>query len=182
LAASACLRFPEAQTAPSAQPASPELDRWNADAGAMLQDALQALRTFDVFAAYRVSGAAGSGMRSSAELAWDPPTSAAWDDATHTAHGLHGRADQLFQSVTAARVDQSVWREQRLIADVAADIHVVGDSLAAYRDRLDSLAPGDASGALTLLDRAWAQWEATAARLGMGRSEAIASTDQAGGA
>jgi hypothetical protein len=143
----------------------------------MLLDALQTLRTFDSFAAFRVSTTGSSGMRSPAELAWDPPPGAAWEDASHVAHGLHGRADQLFQAITSTQLDQSVWREQRLIADIATDVRMIGDSLAAYRDRLDGLPPGDASGALTLLDRAWAQWEATATRLGLSRSEFIACAD-----
>jgi hypothetical protein len=146
----------------------------------MLLDGLQTLRTFDVFVAFRVSTTASSGMRSAAELSWDPPTGAAWDDATHVAHGLHGRADQLFQAITSAKLDPSVWREQRQIADLAADIRLVGDGLATYRDRLDGLPPGDTSGALSLLDRAWAQWEATAGRVGMSRSEAITCGDLAG--
>ena len=178
-AASACLRIPEPLAAPRGSATTPDLDKWQASAHGMLLDALQTLRTFDLFAAFRVSITASSGMRSPAELAWDPPTGAEWDGATHVAHGLHGRADQLFQAITSAQLDPSVWREQRLIADIATDIRMIGDSLAAYRDRLDGLPPGDASGALTLLDRAWVQWEATATRLGLSRTEIIACADQA---
>jgi hypothetical protein len=174
LAASACGQINVAQQGATSPTSTPAVDGWNADAGAMLVDALKTLRTFDGFAAFRVSTTPASGMRSAAELVWDPPTSAAWDDATHVARGLHSRADQLFQAITSTQVDQGVWREQRLIADVVSDIRLVGDALATYRDRIDGLPPGDASGALTLLDRAWAQWEATAARLGLPRAENIA--------
>src|SRR5215468_11274152 len=93
-AASACLRVPEPLAAPRGSATTPELDNWQAGARGMLLDALQTLRTFDSFAAFRVSTTGSSGMRSPAELAWDPPPGAAWDDASHVAHGLHGRADQ----------------------------------------------------------------------------------------
>jgi len=135
---------------------------------------LETLRTFEVFAAYRVSITPDSGLRFASELTWDPPTGAAWDNATHVARGLHGRADQLFQAVTTAQIDPSVWREQRSLADAIYELRVVGDALVAYRDRIDALPPGDASGALTLLDMAWTQWEGTAARFGISRSEPIA--------
>ncbi|MBV9598725.1 MAG: hypothetical protein JOZ87_17905 [Chloroflexi bacterium] len=173
LAASACAPYSEPRAAPSATASTPQLDGWNAEARALLLDGLQTLRTFDVFAAYRVSSTASSGLRSAAELVWDPPTGTAWDAATHVARGLHGRADQLFQAVTTTQIDQSLWREQRAIADVAADIRGLGDALAAYRDRIDGLAPGDSSGALSLLDRAWTQWEAAAAPMGLARAEQI---------
>jgi hypothetical protein len=178
LATSACVRVSQSQAIPPASASTPQLDGWNAEARAMLQDALRTLRTFDDFAAFRVSTTESSGMRSAAELVWDPPPGAAWDDATHVARGLHGRADQLFQAITSAQLDQSVWREQRMLADLVADIRLVGDALASYRDPLDWLPPGDASGALTLLDRAWAQWESTAGRLGLARAEAIGCGDQ----
>jgi hypothetical protein len=177
LAAGGCVRVPESQAVPSAAPSTSQIDAWNAEARAMLQDGLRTLQTFDNFAAFRVSTTDSSGMRSAAELVWDAPTGAAWEDATHVARGLHGRADQLFQAITSTQVDQSVWREQRMLADVVADIRLVGDSLASYRDRVEWLPPGDASGALTLLDRAWAQWQATAGRIGLGRAESMGCTD-----
>jgi hypothetical protein len=170
---SACARRNEVPVTPTPPATTPELDGWNAQTRAMLADALQTLRTFDVFAAYRVSTAPASGMRSASELVWDPPTGQAWDEATHLARGLRGRADQLFQAVTTSQIDPSVWREQRALADVVYDIGGVGDALAAYRDRIDRLPPGDASGALSLLDKAWKQWDDVAARMGMGRSEVI---------
>jgi hypothetical protein len=126
-----------------------------------------------VFAAYRVSATPDSDRRSKAELVWDPPTGAEWDAATHAAHSLRSRADQLFQAVTTAQVDASIWREQRTLADVAHDIGDLGDALTAYRDRLDNVRPGDASGALALLDDAWAKWQQTADRIGLDRAESI---------
>jgi hypothetical protein len=168
-----CVRVPERAALPSTPAATPELDGWRGQATAMLGDALQTLRSFDVFAAYRISTTPDSGRRSNAELVWDPPTGAEWDAATHVAHSLRGRADQLFQAVTNAQVDASIWREQRTLADVAHDIGDLSDALAAYRDRLDGLRPGDASAALALLDNAWANWEQIADRIGLSRAEAI---------
>jgi len=139
----------------------------------MLDDGLMTLRTFDDFAAYRVSVTASSGMRSQSELVWDPPTGQAWDDATHVARGLRGRADQLFQAITTAQVDSAAWRDQRSLAQVAHDLGGVADALAIYRNRIDRLPPGDASGALSLLNDAWKQWDTVAATVGMARVEVI---------
>jgi hypothetical protein len=139
----------------------------------MVNDSLGTLRTFEVFAAYRAAGATDSDQHPPSTLAWDPPTSAAWDEATHVARGLHGRADQLVQAITTAQIDPSTWREQRALADQVHDLLEVGDALSAYRDRIDRIAPGDAAGALGLLDRAWLQWEAAATRFGLSRSEGI---------
>lgn len=139
----------------------------------MLSDGLLTLRTFDVFAAYRVSSAEESSLRLPSGLAWDPPTSTAWDEATHVARGLHARADQLFQAVTTTQIDPSLWRQQRALADATHDLLDLGDGLLAYRDRIDGLPPGDASGALGLLERVWGLWETAAARFGLSRSEPI---------
>jgi hypothetical protein len=106
-------------------------------------------------------------------MVWDPPAAADWDEATHVARGLHGRADQLFQAVTTAAIDPGLWRQQRSTADAVHDLLDVGDSLLSYRSRIDVLPPGDASGALQLLDKTWAQWEAAAAHWGVSRAEAI---------
>jgi hypothetical protein len=139
----------------------------------MLSDALQSLRTFDTYQAFRVSTATESGNRLGSELAWDPPTSAAWDEATHVTRGLRARADQLLQAVTNAQIDTAFWREQRDLADAVYDLLGIGDALVAYRNRIDALPTGDATGALGLLDRAWASWEVSSARFGLSRSEAI---------
>jgi len=92
---------------------------------------------------------------------------------THVTRGLHGRAQQLFDSVTSTKIDSSLWREQRKLADVAHDLLDLGEALGAYRNRLDVLPPGDAANALGLLDQAWAQWDAAAARWGIGRAVPI---------
>jgi hypothetical protein len=171
--ASACARIPERTPGPPTPTATPDLDAWRAEANALLSDGLQTLRTFEVFAAFRVSITPGSDRRSASELVWDPPSGAEWDAATHVAHSLRGRADQLFQAITTATVDPSIWRDQRTLADIIRDIGPVGDALAAYRDRLDRAQPGDAGGGLGLLDDAWAMWDQTTTRLGLGRAEAI---------
>ena len=150
-----------------------DVDRWNQEAQGILSDVLQTLRTFDDFQAFRASTASGSSMRLASELAWDAPTSAAWDEATHVSRGVHGRADQLFTVVTTSRIDSNQWRTQRTLADATHDLLDLGDALGAYRDRVDALSPGDASGALSLLNTAWAQWDAAAARWGTSRAESI---------
>jgi hypothetical protein len=140
----------------------------------MLSDARQSLRTFDVFQAFRASTASRSESQPRYELTWDPPTGAAWDDATHVTRGLRGRADQLFQAITAATVDPDLWRERRDMADASRQLLDLGDALQAYRERLDVIGPGAAVSALDPLERAWAQWDSVAARFGLERSEAIA--------
>ncbi|MBV8714152.1 MAG: hypothetical protein JOZ65_03700 [Chloroflexi bacterium] len=172
-ALTACARVPPRAPEAPTPAAMPELDAWRAEADAMLADGLQTLRTFEAFAAYRVSISPSSDRRSATELLWDPPTGAEWDFATHVAHGLRGRADQLFRAVTSTTVDATLWRDQRGLADIVHDIGAVGDALTAYRDRLDRLPPGDAAAALSLLDGAWSAWEQTASRLGLSRAEAI---------
>jgi hypothetical protein len=173
LAANACARVPERAKSPSTPLAAPELEAWRTEAAGLAQDGLQALREFEVFAAYRVSTTSGSNRRSASELVWDPPSGADWEAATHVSRSLRARADQLFQSITTAQVDTSIWREQRELADIAYGIGDVGDALAAYRDRVDWLPPGDATAAMALLDNAWGKWELTAGRLRLGRAEPI---------
>lgn len=169
----ACTRVTERAQPPPAPTSMPELDGWRAEVQAMLGDGLQTLRTFDVFAAYRISVTSDSGRRSANELVWDPPTGMEWDAASHIARSLRGRADQLMQAISNTQVDARIWREQRLLADVVHDVGRVGDALAAYRDRLDGLRPGDASGALELLGEAWDKWEQIAGRIGVSRAEAV---------
>jgi hypothetical protein len=175
LGTAACARLPVRAAAPATPTVTPELDAWRGEAASMLSDALQTLRTFEVFSAYRVSVTTGSDRRLANELVWDPPTGAEWDMASHLAHSLRARADQLLQAISVTQVDASVWREQRALADVAHDIGPVGDALAAYRDRLDGLRPGDAAGALSLLDDAWSKWEQTALAIGLSRAEAVSA-------
>lgn len=144
----------------------------------MLMDALTSLRTYDVYQAFRVASATDSGRRGAAELAWDPPTPPAWDEATHVTGGLRNRAAQLFNAVTtaSARSDSSLWRERRALADSVNELVTLGERIAAYRARLDVLPPGDASAALDLLDQAWSQWDVAAARWGLARGELITCT------
>jgi hypothetical protein len=139
----------------------------------MLNDALDTLRTFEALAAFRVASAYQSDVRPLSTLAWDPPSGAAWDDATHVARGLHGRADQLVQAITTAQLDTELWRERRLLADQVHDLIDVGDALGEFRDRVDRIPVGDASSAWPLLDRAWLQWDAAAARFNLDRFESI---------
>src|SRR5438477_9564903 len=120
--ATACSRAAPRPPAPTVVPLPPDFGGWNQEARGILSDGLETLRAFDVFQAFRVSTATQSSARLGSELAWDPPTSAAWDEATHVTRGLHGRAQQLFDSVTTTRIDPSLWREQRKLADAAHDL------------------------------------------------------------
>src|ERR1700737_1918606 len=164
LTAAACTRAAPRSPTPTAVALPADFDRWTQEAHGILSDGLETLRAFDVFQAFRVSTAAQSSARLGAELAWDPPTSAAWDEATHVTRGLHGRAEKLFESVTTTRIDPSLWREQRKLADATHDLLDLGEALDAYRKRIDVLPPGNASGSLGLLDQAWSQWETAAGR------------------
>jgi len=139
----------------------------------MLADALQSLRTFDGFQAFRVGAAPDSGVRLASELTWDPPSIGEWDAATHLSRTLHGRAEQLFVAITTAQVDAGVWREQRARAESAHGLLDLADALEAYRDRIDRLPPGDAVVALPLLDRAWGQFDSVASDWGGSRAESI---------
>ncbi len=167
----ACTRTAPRLSAPTAVALPAEFERWGQEAHGILSDGLETLRAFEVFHAFRVSTAAQASTRLGSELSWDPPTSAAWDEATHVTRGLHGRAEQLFQSVTTTRLDASLWRAQRELADATHDLLDLGERLGAYRNRIDVLPPGDATNALGLLDQAWAQWDTAAARWGVGRGE-----------
>ena len=174
LALAACGRVQPRQRQPTLLPARPaEMDRWLQEARGILSDVLESLRTFDTFQAFRASTAPNTSTRLPSELMWDPPTSAAWDEATHVTRGVHGRAEQLFNAVTTTRLDASLWRQQREAADATHELLDLSEALAAYRDRIDALPPGDAASALGLLDRAWARWETTAARWGVARAELV---------
>ncbi|MDQ3809959.1 MAG: hypothetical protein M3336_06675 [Chloroflexota bacterium] len=170
----ACARIePRPQPPPTPQPPA-EWARWDREARAILSDALEALRTFEIYAAFRVSIATESDRRSANDLAWDPPSSAAWDEATHVARGLHGRAEQLFLQVSAAQLDGSHWRLKRELGEWTSDLLALGEALSAYRARLQVLPSGsDGSASWDLLDRAWARWDTSAAHWGLRRSESI---------
>src|SRR5690348_12804487 len=168
--AAACARIsPRVDPTPATH--TSETDAWQATGQAVLADALTTLRTFEDFAAYRVSLTPNpSEQKAVSTLAWDPPTGAAWDNATNVSRGLRDRANQLFQAISTANVDPAVWRTQRDMAEASHDLMDVGDAMRAYRGRLDRLTPGDAMGALELLDAAWARWETEAPRWGMARA------------
>ncbi|HYW88626.1 MAG TPA: hypothetical protein VFB50_12700 [Chloroflexota bacterium] len=172
--AAACVR-PAARapaTASTQQP--PELTAWEREAKAILSDALETLRTFEVFTAFRVAAAGQSDRRAANELAWDPPGFRAWDEATHVARGLHGRSEQLLQSIATRQLDASQWREQRDWAQWAHDLLDVGDALDAFRMRVAYLPTGsDGTAAWEVLDRAWARFDAAAANWGVSRAERI---------
>jgi hypothetical protein len=170
----ACAKPAERPTASAtAQPAlPPDFDAWQREARAILSDALDTLRTFDIFMAYRVTSPA-SNSRTPNDLDWDPPTSSAWNEATHVAQGLAGRADRLFQTVSTSRIDAALWREQRQAAENAHSLLDLGAALAIYRAKLDGLPPGDASGVNDLLDQVWARWTDAAGGWGVSRSEPI---------
>ena len=177
-ALSACVRPAASRTRPEAEASSaslPDAERWEREARAILSDGLAALRVFDTFAAFRIANAVESALRSASELAWDPPTGADWDEAVHVARGLHGRAEQLFKVVASSPIDPSAWRERRELADATHGLIDLGDALAAYPDRVDHLYPGgDGSAAFDLLEQAWSEWMANAARWGVTRDEPIA--------
>jgi hypothetical protein len=175
LAAAACTRTMPRPT-PTPVSAPPEFDRWNEEARNILSDVLETLRTFDVFQAFRVTVVRESSRRLPSELAWDPPTSTAWDEAIHVTSGLRGRAKQLFEAITTTRIDPNLWREQRALADATHDLLDLSDVLGAYRGRVEVMLPGDASGALNLLEKAWTSWDGAAARWGIVRSERISCT------
>jgi hypothetical protein len=168
LLAAACYQPSPPRPTATAAPLSGEFDRWRQEARGILSDALETLRTFDQFQAFRASIS-----QQQATMLWDAPTSAAWDEATHVTRGLHGRADQLLQAVTTAQLDPSLWREQRAAADAVHDLLDLSEPLADYRSRIDVLPPGDASSALVLLDKAWTQWDTAAARWAISRGEPI---------
>jgi hypothetical protein len=169
IAGAACVQPPPAPERTAGGTTHPDRERWEHEARGILSDALETLGTFEIFAAYRVAGA------DQAQLAWDPPTTEEWNEATHVARGLHGRADQLFQQISSSPADASLWRQRRALAENAAGLLELGQALAAYRTRIDFLGPGgDGSGAWDVLDRAWAQWDANAARWGLSRAEPIA--------
>src|SRR5215207_1968002 len=106
----ACAR-PAPRLSSPVQDSLPERQRWNQEARGILSDALETLRTFEIYAAFRV------GMADQAQLAWDPPTNAEWNEVTHVSRGLHGRAEQLFLQVSTSQVDPTFWRERRDLAE-----------------------------------------------------------------
>jgi hypothetical protein len=154
-------------------PGSVDVAPWNQEARAILTAVLAALRTFDDFHAFRATHADESSIRLAAELVWDPPTGQAWDDATRTARSVQPRANQLFTTIRSTPFSEAEWRQQREMADAAHELVDLADMLAAYRDVVDTLGNGDASGTVPVLDRAWTKFDTAAERWSFSRSEAI---------
>jgi hypothetical protein len=170
----ACVRPALRPPATTSTQQPPEFTAWEREAKAILSDALETLRTFEVFAAFRVASAGQSDRRAANELAWDPPGVRAWYEATHVARGLHGRSEHLLQSIAKGQLDVSQWREQRDWAQWAHDLLDVGDALDAFRIRIAYLPAGsDGTAAWEALDRAWARFDAAAANWGVSRAELI---------
>lgn len=154
-------------------PSSVDVSPWTQEAQAILTTVLAALRTFDDFHAFRATHADESSIRLGAELVWDPPTGQAWDDATRTARSMRPRANQLFTTIRTTPFSEAEWRQQRDMADAAHELVDLADMLAAYRDVVDTLGNGDASGTIPVLDRTWTQFDTAAERWSFSRSEAI---------
>jgi len=171
--ASGCTRLVP-RSVPTAVPVGAEFEPWNREARAILSDGLETLRTFEAYAAFRVSTADQSERRAPTDLAWDPPSNADWTEATHVARGLHGRAEQLEQRVSTATVDPVTWRQQRDLAAWTHELVDLGDMLKAYRDRIDRLPVGsDATQLWSALDAVWQRWDTSAAHWGVSRAEPV---------
>jgi hypothetical protein len=172
--ASACTR-PQPRVVPLEPPTPPELGPFQQEAREILSDALQTLRGFEVFGAFRVSSAESSGRRGTTDLSWDPPARGAWDEAIHVTQGLAARAEQLFNHITQAQVDRAAWREQRRMAERTSGLIELGQALAAYREAINGLSPAsDGTQLWDMLDRLWERWNANAAEWGVDRAESVA--------
>jgi hypothetical protein len=135
---------------------------------------LASLGALEAFAAWRISRAADSGLRSPSELEWDPPSARAWQSVDDLPN-VHNRALALLQSVSLPPGTPELWRARR---DVSEDLHALVDAVAAqraYRAALDHLEgpDGEASAALDRLDRARQLWQTSAARWGVDRAELL---------
>jgi hypothetical protein len=172
--AAACVR-PRPRTEP-ASPTSdlPDAEAWNDEARDILRLALEALRTFDAYAAYRISAAESTSLRANWEFTWDPPSAVAWETATQAVDRLSERAARLHGAVASSAPDSALWRERRAFADATFLLREMTDWLAGYRARVDRLAPrGDGSSALPALQRAWELWGSAANYWGVSRFEVI---------
>jgi hypothetical protein len=173
-AAAACVR-PRSRAEPETPTAGlANAQAWDDEARAILRAALGVLRTFDTYAAYRISVAEASSLRSNWEFSWDPPTTAAWGAATEGVQRLRERAVHLHGSVVTSAPDPALWRERRAFADATVIVSEMADALAGYRARVDRLPQdGDGSGALPVLNRAWELWSSAADHWGVSRWELI---------
>jgi hypothetical protein len=167
-ATGACVH-PRPRTEPTSAASSlPMAEAWNDEARAILGNALEVLRTFDTYAAYRISAAETSSLQSSWEFSWDPPSAAAWEAAAKDVQGLRERALHLHGGVVISAPDPALWRERRAFADATLLVVEMVDSLAGYRARVDRLPPyGDGSSALPVLQRAWELWSSAAGHWGV---------------
>ena len=154
---------PEPVTIPNEQRAA-----WEQEAHAVLSDAIDTLRTFDILVAYRSSRGRDSGP----ELTWDPPLTADWQEAAHVTTGMRGRADHLLQAIGSASIDPSAWRERRDIAAAAHDLLDLADALGACRERVE--AGADEGETARMLDATWTRWDQVASRWNITRAEPIA--------
>ena len=173
--ATACTRAIPRRGPPPTPELPPDFERWDIEARGMLSDALETLRTFEIFSAFRLATAEQTDRRSRFELAWDPPAGEAWTEAMHVANGLAGRSEQLFLQVTNRQLSATVWRQQRSLADATMTLSELAEALQAYQARVQRLPPAtDATLTWDLLDRAWQRWETSAARWGISRAEPLA--------
>jgi hypothetical protein len=140
----------------------------------IVAQALVSLRALDSFAAWRISRASNSSLRSPSELEWDPPSASSWAAVDRLA-SLRDQARALYQSITGAADDADTWRSRRQLAEMLHSLVDAIDGQMAYRAALDQLAgpDGEASAVTNLLDRAEAQWKVAAAALGIANVESI---------
>jgi hypothetical protein len=173
--AAACTRPTPRRVAPTPAELPIDFDAWTAEARGILSDVLETLETFEAFTAFRLSRAEHSEQRSMFDLAWDPPTPAAWSEAIHVAAGLNGRSEQLFLNITNRQLSPTVWREQREAARAATSLRELGDALQQYQFAIQHLsAASDATPTWPLLDTAEERWQASANLWAVRRSELIA--------
>lgn len=181
LAAGAGLGAACVRQEPRALPAVPprdleDLNRWEAESRAIVNEALPVLRVFDEFASYRLSAATQSfsPARSAVERAWHPPLESAWDEARQVADALFARSQALHQEVLSTPTRESVWREHRQTAEVTLAVSQLGEGLGGFSERAPRLPVGeDGSATHGFLDQGWRAWSAAANALDIDRAEAI---------
>jgi hypothetical protein len=150
------------------------LAAWDPQARTILADALHALTTYDVFAAFRASTAARSSLRTPRELDWDPPSSADWSAADEATTRVQRQSAELFGAVSRSTLDPDLWRERRRAAEAARALADLGGALARYRDEAQALDPeSDGGSAHSSLRRAWDRWETSATYWGVTRGERL---------
>jgi hypothetical protein len=165
---SACAPPAPRPTPPLAVIPADQRAAWEQEAHAVLSDAIDTLRTFDILIAFRSSRGRDTGP----ELTWDPPPTSDWQEATHVTTGMRGRADRLLQAIGNASVDAAAWRERRDVAAAADDLLDLADALGTCRERVE--AGGDEGETIRLLDATWARWDQVASGWNVTRAEAIA--------